>query len=614
MKKIFGDDINYYEVVEQKMKKKKYYENNKSKTLFAPNLIIEAQPKPKPEANPAEAQLPQDKTTPPAQVAEQNMSFSHKQINELIKKKETDQNKDKVAEPKPEIIPKKPVQEGKMSFTKTGRKAFMSQMNGILNILTRIGESERIYGRALVTFDGKYELFIQADSPALKLEDQQVDSYKLRLMSEKDMNFLKERFGEAIAEKKRLYLPEWKKLKQTVTFMGQVHLNCSKYVSKVSVGKITSVMTENEEKSGELKKEKRRLLKECEEAQLNYTKLKTEFETLNKTLEATLTEYQAKFKMKKNDEVVLKHEMKARLVKSQIDSLANKLSDAEDKLQEAKRAIEAENEKVAVFVHHRDEKKENICQNVLKNVVSSLAKTMSDIESSFEVLFQTEIKAYNPSDKLPEEVETIITGENEGDKSLDEIIKKGRKSFGANKAVSPMVKKTRPVVKNAEGEENKFVKIIDEFKDTIEELDITYNEDLFVYNEEAKKSRDIATMLKHLGEYEDEYTKERDKLVSISLSSGVKMDTLSTYWKMIQNNIYLINRLNFQLKEKLLSLDKLYGENMKGIEKDFKASDLIIQNALKKAGVFVKSLEKEVQVVDFKGLNFIYLKIEERSE
>jgi len=98
--------------------------------------------------------------------------------------------------------------------------------------------------------------------------------------------------------------------------------------------------------------------------------------------------------------------------------------------------------------------------------------------------------------------------------------------------------------------------------------------------------------LKHLGEYEDEYTKERDKLVSISLSN-VKMDTLSTYWKMIQNNIFLINRSNNQLKEKLIGLDKSYGENMKGIEKDFKASDLVIQNSLKKAGLFVKSLEKE---------------------
>jgi len=429
----------------------------------------------------------------------------------------------------------------------------------------------------------------------LKLEDQKGDSYKIKQMSEKDMSFLKERFGEGIVEKKRLYLPEWKKLKQTVTFNGQVHMNCSKYVSKVSVPRIQTVMTENEERSMEIKKEKRRLLKEYEEAQMNYTKLKTEYETLNKTLEATLTEYQAKFKLKKNDEVVLKHEMKARLVKSQIDSLANKVSDAEDKLQEAKRAIEAENEKISIFAVHRDEKKENICQNILKNVVCTLAKSMNDIESSFEVLFQTEIKAYNPSDK-PAETEEEKTGRDE-DQSLDEIIQKGRKSFVPTKGVSPMLKKTRPVsAKAGEGEESKHGKMIDEFKDTVEELDITYNEDLFVYNEELKKSKDIAVLLKHLGEYEDEYTKERDKLVSISLSN-VKMDTLSTYWKMIQNNIFLINRSNNQLKEKLIGLDKSYGENMKAIEKDFKASDLVIQNSLKKAGLFVKSLEKELLVL-----------------
>jgi len=228
-----SDEIDM-QAVETKITKKKYYENNKSKPLIGIESI-ELVPKPEPKKEVANAQ--QDKTSPVAENvnAEPNPSFSHKEINELLKLKGKDQKKDKVenkVESKVEKETKKVGLEEKIVLSKLGRKSYIGQVNDLMHILNLIGESEKVYGKSIQTFEFKYGLGISDESPLVKREEQPQDLYKIRSLSEKEINFLKGKFGE-MTNKKYLYLPEWKKLKQTINFIGQVHSNCSKYIIKV---------------------------------------------------------------------------------------------------------------------------------------------------------------------------------------------------------------------------------------------------------------------------------------------------------------------------------------------------------------------------------------------
>jgi len=46
----------------------------------------------------------------------------------------------------------------------------------------------------------------------------------------------------------------------------------------------------------------------------------------------------------------------------------------------------------------------------------------------------------------------------------------------------------------------------------------------------------------------------------------------------------------------MTNIDKAYSEFLKVIEKELKACDSVVQNALKRASNFVKNFEKELQV------------------
>lgn len=56
-----------------------------------------------------------------------------------------------------------------------------------------------------------------------------------------------------------------------------------------------------------------------------------------------------------------------------------------------------------------------------------------------------------------------------------------------------------------------------------------------------KRSKDVNILLKDLLEAEDDYCKEKNKLVSSNYLNFAN-DDLVTYWKMIQNNSFLLNR------------------------------------------------------------------------
>mmetsp|Transcript_12221 Transcript_12221/g.10520 ORF Transcript_12221/g.10520 Transcript_12221/m.10520 type:complete len:113 (+) Transcript_12221:1823-2161(+) len=109
-----------------------------------------------------------------------------------------------------------------------------------------------------------------------------------------------------------------------------------------------------------------------------------------------------------------------------------------------------------------------------------------------------------------------------------------------------------------------------------------------------KKFKDINILLKDLLEAEDDYCKERNKLVS-SKYLNLQNDDLVTYWKMIQNNSFLLNRYGALLIERIKTTDKKYNEASKHIEKEFKNNETVVANALKRATTYAKNFEKAVE-------------------
>jgi len=301
-----------------------------------------------------------------------------------------------------------------------------------------------------------------------------------------------------------------------------------------------------------MKKEKKRLTKEYEDIYSYYINLKNEHHTLTQSLELALAEYKLKYKKKEDDEVMLKQEMKARLLKSQLDSLTIKLSNAEYILDGAKKTMDDHNMKISSFVQSRNEKKENLCLSTLRSIIFTFANNISHIEKLFVTIFQTQIN--------PQSEEGTISGAGSSPSSKggnehpsDKInnnpvnLQVERKSSAGTPPNSQ--NKIKPCISSFKcSEENKLGQMVEDFKIIIEDLSFAYHEALFIYNKEMKKSKDIVSMLRHLVEYEEVYIKEREKLLSLNLTN-LKPEVLLTQWKMIQSNLYLANRLKTYLRE-----------------------------------------------------------------
>ena len=89
--KIFGDQLDYYEVV-RKLEKKKYFENNKSKFVH----FLQNTEKAVLKLDPSMETTNQEQDLPPPPNSENKqepslLNFSHKEINHLLQQKASDQ-------------------------------------------------------------------------------------------------------------------------------------------------------------------------------------------------------------------------------------------------------------------------------------------------------------------------------------------------------------------------------------------------------------------------------------------------------------------------------------------------------------------------------------------
>ena len=182
----------------------------------------------------------QDGSTHSDEVYSDNFNFSHQQINELLKTRET-QLKTK-SEIKEEKEFRKTRLEEKITLKRMGHKQFLNRVDGFLNILNTMAEAEKAYGKAQLSFDLKSGIFNQEDSTLLKQDQSTFNFCETSSLNQNELDLLKGRLGEKFLHVKILYLPEWKTLKQTLNHMGHLHNNISKFMHQVILFTISDLL------------------------------------------------------------------------------------------------------------------------------------------------------------------------------------------------------------------------------------------------------------------------------------------------------------------------------------------------------------------------------------
>jgi len=609
VQKIFGDQIDYYEVV-RKLEKKKYFENNKSKFIHLlqnPENHTRSPSKHNSEISNQE-QLPLQNIISDESTQVPSLQFSHKEINHLLQKKLDDQQKEK-SDTSPERNLNKSFVEEKIPPIKLGKKIFVNQLNELTDILSQIGSCERNYGKLLDAFEIKNNILLLnqdegEEGSQAKAAENQFEILDFKNLHLTEIEFLNKKFKNKAAGKQYLCLSGWIKFKQTINFMGLTHINFSRFVHKAVKPLIDIMIANHEDKYKEIKKERKRVSKEYEEDYTTFVKTKKELESLNKTLETTLTEYQVQYKKKAEDEVILKLEMKARLTKSQIDSQKNKVSNMTDKYRETKKSMVSQNQKNLDFLYDRENQKNAECYNIFKNVILGFVTDLEDIEKSFKSLIQ-----FESSEKDQPNLGTLTDlGGDEQDpltvasKSQITTTKKVRRRNASEtynrspvrgRSMSTFTETKPSFDLNACLPSN----VIDELKMAIEDQNQVIAENTTLFEQETKKNKSIVVVLETLTEFQVEYFKEMEKLMSLdSLSS--KIDTLTTFWRITQNGFANINQVNGSLRQKLSHQETSYENCMKIMEKEFTLNESSAQKVVKKALSCLKTFEKDFEKRD----------------
>lgn len=210
-----------YRDVERKIKKKNYYQNNKSKPLTAPEgQRLKGEATPFPGFRGKEPSFNQSITN-----LDERPTFSHRPMNELLKLKDKSPDKDLLSN---DDGSSKRAFERRATIVKLGRKNYNGQLTEYLKIIEYISTSEHIYGKALYKFSTKVE-----EDSLLEKEDKGVNTCDIDSLNGEDLAFMKKKFGEYIQYKQALVLPTWKVFKEALGLVGKIHFNCSSFVSQV---------------------------------------------------------------------------------------------------------------------------------------------------------------------------------------------------------------------------------------------------------------------------------------------------------------------------------------------------------------------------------------------
>jgi len=139
----------------------------------------------------------------------------------------------------------------------------------------------------------------------------------------------------------------------------------------------------------ELKKEKKLLSKEYEDAFRTYMQLKEEFDELQGDIELCTSDYHSSVKNRETDTIVHKLEAKTHRLSGDMDSLKNKLALARDKLARVKDHISRQNLKLRHFTKEWNQQRESVCKNMLHSMFGIFLEGLHDQKNTFESLITT---------------------------------------------------------------------------------------------------------------------------------------------------------------------------------------------------------------------------------
>ena len=122
----------------------------------------------------------------------------------------------------------------KVTFNKLHHKSFVAQINGFLEVLKTISNSDKHYGKGLKGLGvGSSSIFSQEEGlfDYSLHENSQIASADLGV---KERALFVKRFGEQLVKKEKIILPEWRVIRNTINAVGNISLECSNSIEKVA--------------------------------------------------------------------------------------------------------------------------------------------------------------------------------------------------------------------------------------------------------------------------------------------------------------------------------------------------------------------------------------------
>lgn len=325
-----------------------------------------------------------------------------------------------------------------------------------------------------------------------------------------------------------------------------------------------------------------------EDAQQDFTNLKKEQEELEKYLKTILDEYQNKCDNREDSEILLKYEMKARRAKLQLDSLKNKVVEAEDKLNECKSGLDEENDKISLFIKNWETKKLTVCQSTFKSLILTLRDKIDNAEKILSVLISpANAERYiEPKNLGVHHQEVEMEVEEEGLSIAEEMRisgksvsisfekKEGKRKRFFKALVRPIKQGAHMLMHKDEISENKenqsnilnslstitpTSNIKQTFMDMRGKLDF-YNgkciQQTKKYDEEVGKARDMLNLMRQIIENQDSYMKEEKKFLFYE-PIYLKAEVLANYLKILKSSICTTKEINSHLFEVRIFLEIL---------------------------------------------------------
>jgi len=493
------------------------------------------------------------------------------------------------------------------TVTKIGHKEFMNELDEISGLFKNISHCEEEYGK------GDQDLSLKEIRP------KESHHFQIKSLNENEVLLITGKIKRDLRINEFLQLPNWKKFKETIYFVGSTHLSCSVGIDRIYDEHLKIFIAECDNEFRKREARRNNAIKEYEDVHQSYQKIKAEYQNLEASLESSQKNYSSKVENREDSESLLKQEMKVRLLKMQLDTMKNKLSEITDRQNEQSMIKEIELEEINNFVKQREAKKVSICQKAFKNLMVTLLEKFNSAEMVFESLIEIreEVAPNEPKDLtiteqtfdinqpvLSEKSSLVEQNEKDDEEEYEEhkeegkgVVKKPRKRDRFFKAISRPFKHDSPKAPSNEKasfhnpQEENVNKHVLNIKERLKYYTKRYDHEVDVFEKEVDYSKDILSLLRQMIENQNTYIQNKKKIVALKPSSS-QGESIENYWALSHDAMISTMNANIVLFDKISGIEKHFYENIRSLENEVQSSKGVIQDATKKIEKFIKESEK----------------------